>query len=302
MTPGTKVFLEGLTFGEGPRWREGKLWFSDFHTKRVMTVDLEGRTETVAEVPGMPSGLGWLPDGRLLVVSMTDRRLLRLDPGGLVEVADLSGLASGHCNDMVVDTQGRAYIGHFGFNIFTGESVVPACVMMVTPDGEACVVAEDMYFPNGSVITPDGRTLIVAESMASRLTAFDIEADGSLTGRRVWAKLGEAYPAGITSPEEHARWTAENVMPDGICLDAENAMWVADSSASQVLRVREGGEVTDRIETSNVAYACMLGGPDRRTLFVMTAETPTPREARARMSGRIETVEVDVPGVGLPGA
>ncbi len=300
MTPGTKIFLEGLTFGEGPRWHDGKLWFSDFHTKRVMTVDLEGRTETIAEVPGMPSGLGWLPDGRLLVVSMTDRRLLRLDPGGLVEVADLSGLATGYCNDMVVDKQGRAYIGHFGFNIFIGESVVPACVMMVTPHGEARVVADDMYFPNGSVITPDGRMLIVAESMASRLTAFDIEADGSLTGRRVWAKLGEAYPAGITSPEEHARWTAANVLPDGICLDTENAMWVADSSASQVLRVREGGEVTDRIETSAVAYACMLGGPDRRTLFIMAAKMPQPGDAGSKPSAHIEIVKVAVPGAGLP--
>jgi sugar lactone lactonase YvrE len=297
----TEVLLEGLTFGEGPRWREGKLWFSDFHTKRVMTVDLEGRTETVVEVPGMPSGLGWLPDGRLLVVSMTDRRLLRLDPDGLVEVADMSGLTTSYCNDMVVDEQGRAYIGHFGFNIFIGESVIPACVMMVTPDGEIRVVADDMYFPNGSVITPDGHTLIVAESMASRLTAFDIESDGSLTGRRVWAKLGEPYPAGTDSSAEHtASWMAANVMPDGISLDAENAVWLADSSACQVLRVREGGEVTDRVETSAVAYACMLGGPDRRTLFIMTAEIPTPGEASARMSGRIEMVEVAVPGVGLP--
>ncbi len=300
MTLKTKVLLEGLTFGEGPRWHDSKLWFSDFHTNRVMTVDLDGKADTIAEVPGMPSGLGWLPDGRLLVVSMTDRRLLRLDAGGLNEVVDLSGLASGYCNDMVVDNSGRAYIGHFGFNIFEGQSFVPACIIMVTPDGETNVAADDMYFPNGSVITPDGRTLIVAESMGSRLTAFDIEADGSLTGRRVWAKLGEAYPAGIISPADHASWTAANVMPDGICLDAENAVWVADSSASQVLRVREGGEVTDRIETSDVAYACMLGGPERRTLFIMTAGTSYPDEARARMSGRIEMVEVEVPGTGLP--
>ncbi len=300
MTLKTRVLLEGLTFGESPRWHDGKLWFSDFHTNRVMNVDLDGGAETVAEVPGVPSGLGWLPDGRLLVVSMTDRRLLRLDPGGLNEIADVSGLASDYCNDMVVDEHGRAYIGHFGFNIFEGQSFAPASLIMVAPDGEARVVADDMYFPNGSVITPDGRTLIVAETMGARLTAFDIESDGSLTGRRVWAKLGEAYPAGITSPAEHASWTASNVLPDGICLDAENAMWVADSSASQVLRVREGGEVTDRVESSAVAYACMLGGPERRTLFIMTAGTASPGEARAGMNGRIEMADVEVPGAGLP--
>ena len=277
----TTVLLDGLMFGEGPRWHDGKLWFSDMQARQVMTVDLDGKAETVVEVLGQPSGLGWLPDGRLLVVSMTDRRLLRLDSDGLAEVADLSKLASYHCNDMVVDQQGLAYIGNFGFDTITQQPFAPAEIVLVTPDGDARVVAEDMAFPNGTVITPDGRTLIVGETWAARLTAFDIEPDGSLTRRRLWAQL-------------------ERAVPDGICLDADGAIWVASPVSSEVLRVREGGEVTRRIKVSTQAYACMLGGPERRTLFVLTAETSHPDEARIKASGRIEIVEVDVPGAGLP--
>ena len=294
-----EVLLEGLTFGEGPRWHDGKLWFSDFYTRRVMTVDFDGKAETIVEVPGVPSGLGWLPDGRLLVVSITERRLLRLDPGGLAEVADLSGLAPYPCNDMVVDEWGRAYIGHWGFDLFAGQQFAPASIIMVTPDGDVRVVADDIYFPNGTVITPSGRTLVVAETVAARLTAFDIESDGSLAGRRVWAKLGEEFRQGMSQTETD-RWTAESVFPDGICLDAEGAIWTADASSNEVVRVREGGEVTDRVEVSTQAIACMLGGTDRRTLFVMTAETALPDEAKAKLNGRVEIVEVDVPGAGLP--
>jgi len=275
----TRVLLDGLAFGESPRWHDGRLWFSDMHAYQVMTVDLSGRTETIVRVPGLPSGLGWLPDGRLLVVSMTDRRLLRLESGGLVEVADLSKLASYHCNDMVVDRQGRAYIGHFGFNYYS-QPFAPAEVILVTPDGSARVVAEQMAFPNGSIITPDGRTLIVAETFGGCLTAFDIQPDGSLAGRRVWA---------LTSP----------AIPDGICLDAEGAVWVS-SPTGEVLRIQEGGQVADRISLSRPAFACMLGGADLRTLFVMTAKSDNPDELRAEPSGRVEIVEVDVPGAGLP--
>lgn len=275
----TSVLLDGLVFGEGPRWHDGKLWFSDMHAHRVMTVNLDGKTETVAEVPGQPSGLGWLPDGRLLVVSMIDRRLLRLDPDGLTEVADLRELASYHCNDMVVDRQGRAYIGNFGFDFITQQPFAPAEIILVTPDGNARVVADEMAFPNGSVITPDEHTLIVGETYGARLTAFDIEPDGSLTGRRLWAQL-------------------ERAVPDGICLDADGAIWVASPVSAEVLRVRQGGEVTHRIKVSTQAYACMLGGPERRTLFVLTAETTNPDEARAKKSGRVEIVEVDIPGAG----
>ncbi len=187
-----KILLDGFVFLEGPRWRDGRLWLSDMLGHRVLTVDPAGRSETVFEVPNRPSGLGWLPEGRLLVVSMVDRRLLRLEPEGLVEHADLSSLATFHCNDMVVDWQGRAYIGNFGFDLIAQQSFSPAEIVLVTPDGQTRVVAKDMAFPNGTVITPDGK-LIIAETFAARLTAFDIEADGLLTKRREWARL-----AGLT--------------------------------------------------------------------------------------------------------
>lgn len=280
----TTVLLDGLAFPEGPRWHDGKLWFSDIHAHRVITTDLDGNVETIIEVPGQPSGLGWLPDGRLLVVSMTDRRLLRLDPDGLEEVADLHELASFHCNDMVVDWQGRAYIGNYGFDIFAqGSTPTLAEIILVTPDGDARVVADELVFPNGSVITPNGDTLIVAESGAARLTAYEIEPDGSLAKRRIWAQFDE------------------DVIPDGICLDNEGAIWVASPHGiTEVLRVCEGGEVTQQVKVTTKPYACMLGSPDRRTLFVLTAETEHPDKARTIKSGRIETVQVEVPGAGLP--
>lgn len=277
----TRTLVDGLVFPECPRWHNGKLWFSDQHAHRVMTVDLKGNTETIVEVPGQPSGLGWLPDGRLLVVSMTDRCLLRFDGRRLTRVAALKELASFHCNDMVVDQQGRAYVGNFGFDLDAQQLFAPAEIVLVTPDSDARIVASDLAFPNGTVIPPDRRTLIVAETIAQRLTAFDIRPDGSLKRRRIWAQL-------------------DQVTPDGICLDAENAIWVASPVGAEVLRVREGGKVTHRVKVKTQPFACMLGGPDRRTLFVLTAETTNPDEARAKKSGRIETVRVEVPGAGLP--
>jgi len=277
----TKNLVEGLVFPEGPRWHEGKLWFSDQHAHKVMTADLKGNVETIVEVPGQPSGLGWLPDGRLLVVSMTDRCLLRLDGHKLTRLADLKHLASFYCNDMVVDRQGRAYVGNFGFDLDAGKPYRPAEIVMVNPDGEARIVASDLAFPNGTVITPDGRTLIVGETLAQRLTAFDIAPDGSLKRQRIWAQL-------------------DQITPDGICLDAENAIWIASPVDSAVLRVCEGGKVTHRVKIKTPPFACMLGGPDRRTLFVATAESSNPEEVKAKRSGRIETVRVEVPGAGLP--
>lgn len=265
------------------------------HTRQVATVDLHGRTETIVEVPGQPSGLGWTPDGRLLIVSMTDRRLLRLDPGGLTEVADLSALASHHCNDMVVDEQGRAYIGNFGFNIFDRSAAqVLGQIVLVMPDGSARVVADGMAFPNGSVITPDGRTLIVAETFAARLTAFDIAPDGSLINRRSWAKFDDRGVAPSLAE------LAGRVSPDGICLDAEEAVWVTSPQSKTVLRVRQGGDVTDRVAVSTVPYACMLGGEDGHTLFILTAKTSHPQNALAQMSGKIETIQVAVSRAGRP--
>ncbi len=281
MARATEVLLDGLVFGEGPRWHDGRLWFSDMHALQVMRVGLDGHAETIVEVPGSPSGLGWLPDGRLLVVSMNDRRLLRLDPDGLHEVADLGRLASYHCNDMVVDGAGRAYIGNFGFDLHASQPYSAAELILVEPDGQARIVAADLAFPNGTVITPEGRTLIVGESFGARLTAFDIMADGSLTGRRLWAQL-------------------DGAVPDGICLDAEGAIWVASPLSAEVLRVREGGEVTRRIPVETQAFACMLGGPDRRTLFILTAGSSDPDECRKNRNGRIEMAHVDVPGAGWP--
>jgi sugar lactone lactonase YvrE len=284
----TEILLDGLGFPEGPRWHDGKLWFSDMGTCQVMTVDLRGTAQTVVEVPEQPSGLGWLPDNRLLVVSMTDRCLLRLDPDGLVEVADLRELASFHCNDMVVDEHGRAYIGNFGFDIEDPNAALKhAAIVLVMPGGAARIVADEMAFPNGSVITPDGGTLIVAETFAACLTAFSIERDGSLTKRRVWAQFDDL---GFDMSEQR-------ITPDGICLDAEGAIWIASPAAStEVLRVKEGGEVTHRFQVETQPFAVMLGGPDGQTLFVCT----TLLSERDSGRGRIEIVHVAVPGAGLP--
>ncbi len=277
----TEILLEGLAFPEGPRWRAGVLWFSDMHSQRVMTVDLQGNAKTVVEVANDPSGLGWLPDGRLLVVSMRDRKLLRLDPGGLQEVADLSHIATHHCNDMVVDAKGRAYVGNFGADLGSGADMIPAAIALVEPDGRVRVAADNLMFPNGTVITPDGKTLIVGETFASRMTAFDVGADGSLSNRRVWAEL-------------------DGFIPDGCCLDAEGAIWVASPITNEVVRVREGGEVLQRIKLEMQGIACMLGGEDRRTLFILSAGTVDPEEAKTRRDARIETLRVEVPGAGLP--
>jgi sugar lactone lactonase YvrE len=279
----TTVILDGLAFPEGPRWHDGRLWFADQHDKRVVAMSVDGAAETIVEVPQQASGLGWLPDGRLLVVSMLDRRVMRLEPdGSLVVHADLAALAPGACNDMVVDARGRAYVGNFGFDMYAGEKPAETCVILVEPDGRARVAAEGMSFPNGSIITPDGATLLVGESMASRISSFDIAADGTLSNRRVWAQL-------------------EGATVDGMCLDAQGAVWSACPFTGRVLRVLEGGEVVDEVKgTHPGAFACMLGGDDRRTLYVCTAPTHVPADARVAHGGRIEAVRVDVPGAGLP--
>src|SRR5579883_1602 len=256
-----KTLVGGFCFGEGPRWHDGRLYYSDMHGHTVNAVDMNGRREVIAQVAAWPSGLGWLPDGRMLIVSMTDRKLLRLENGALKVHADISALASSLCNDMVVDGRGRAYVGNFGYDFFKGESEKSAEVVLVNPDGSARVVAPDMHFPNGSVIPPDGKTLIVGESGAHRLTQFDIAADGSLTNRRVWAELGDA-------------------LPDGIALDADGGIWVAAPFTHELLRVKQGGEVTERIKREQLPIACALGGPARRTLFVLSADSVDPGECR----------------------
>ena len=280
LTP--QVLLDGIVFPEGPRWHEGKLWFSDIFAGKVMTVDVEGRAAVIASVPERPSGLGWLPNDRLLIVSMRNQRLLRLDPDGLHTVADVSPLVKGDINDMVVDSQGRAYIGSMGYDVFAGEAQAPGNIVLVTPEGNARVVADQLEMPNGPVITPDHKTLIVAESFGHRLAAFDIAPDGALSGRRVFAELGEG-------------------VPDGICLDAEGAVWVSSPFTHEFVRVRQGGAIAERIPLSGkLAVACMLGGEDRRTLFLLTAETSLEDLGRGQSKGYIETVRVEVPGAGIP--
>lgn len=274
--------IDNLAFAEAPRWHDGELWFSDFFTHQVMRVDREGRAHGVVEVPNQPSGLGWLPDGRLLVVSMLDRKLMRLDPTGLVAAADLSQLADFHCNDMVVDAKGRAYVGNFGFDIFARPVVPkPTVLLRVDPDGAVSVAAADMQFPNGTAITPDGKTMIIGETFARRLTAFDVAADGTLSNRRVWADL-------------------DKVAPDGICLDAEGAVWVASPRSNEFVRVREGGMITRRIPAANQGIACALGGEDGKRLFMVVGRVKGRDEAMATRVGRIEYVDVDVAAAAAP--
>ncbi len=272
----------GFGFVEGPRWRDGRLVFSDMRSRQVLALDLDGVVEEVCVVEGRPSGIGWLPDGRMLVVSMNDRRVVRLEPdGAVVEHADLSGLASAPCNDMVVDGRGNAYVGNPGYDMRNPPTPVPAAeLVLVRPDGSAEVVDRSVLFPNGPAVTPDGRTLIVAETMAARLSAFDIEEDGTLSHRRTYAGL-------------------PGRSPDGIALDAEGAVWVADATGGACVRVREGGEVTDVIETGRGCFACALGGPERTTLFVLTGEGFSGEAIRKRTAA-IETAEVAVPGAGWP--
>jgi len=282
-------FLDGLQFGEAPRWRDGRLWYSDFFEHAVFSVDEGGSPRREFDVPGQPSGLGWLPDGRLLVVSMTDRRLMRREPDGTLELhADLSPWATGPANDMVVDAVGRAYVGNFGFDLeafYAGGPDAPAFkrapLLRVDPDGTALVATPDLSFANGTVIFPGGLLLVVGESFAGRLSAFDIAPDGTLSGRRVWAKL-------------------EGVAPDGCCLDAEGCIWVANAGAPECVRVAEGGEIVERVVTEEPCFACMLGGEDRRRLFCVTAPTSNPPEVAGLGLGRIVTARVEVPGGGLP--
>ena len=276
----TTVLVTDLCFAEGPRWRDGRLYFSDFYRHEVLAVDPAGALTSICTVPNQPSGLGWLPDGRMLIVSMLDRRVLRLEADGRLELhADLSAIATFHCNDMVIDRHGRAYVGNFGFDNRGG---VPrgADLALVEPDGSVRRVATDLRFPNGAVITPDGQTLIIGETHATRMTSYRIAADGSLSDRRLWADI---------APHR----------PDGCCLDAQGAIWVADPRGKCVVRVAHGGAILARVDLANSAFACMLGGADGRTLFICTAPESGP-PAAANRAGRIETLRVDVPHAGLP--
>lgn len=291
------IFTEGYSFLEGPRWHDGRLWASDFYTRKVVALSPDGTAEEIATVPGQPSGLGWLPDGRLLAVSMKDHKVLRREPSGeLAEHADLSALATGYLNDMVVDARGRAYVGCFGFDLMGGGAFRPTVLVKVEPDGSAAVAADEMKFPNGAVITPDGGTLIVDETFGNRISAFPVNPDGSLGPRRDWAAFG-ALPDSDSVAELLG---AASIAPDGCALDAEGALWVADAKGNRAVRVAEGGTVLEEIGTGDDGcYACALGGDDGRTLYLCVAPNFDEAERSSTRLGRLLAATVDVPGAGF---
>jgi sugar lactone lactonase YvrE len=285
-TPEVHALLGGIAFGESPRWHDDRLWFSDWGAQQVVAVDLEGNSEVIAQVsfPSFPMCIDWLEDGPLLIVSARDGLVLRREPdGSLVPHADLRGLSGpGHpWNEIVVDGRGNAYVNNQGFE-FPGGEFAPGTIALLTPDGSARQVADGIAFPNGMAVTPDNQTLIAAESYGNKLTAFDITDDGSLSDRRVWADL-------------------DGGVPDGICLDTENAVWYADVPNKRCVRVREGGEVLQTIDLDRGCFACMLGGADRRTLFLVATEwRGTEHMAEGPPTGQVLTTEAPAPGAGWP--
>jgi sugar lactone lactonase YvrE len=275
--------VTGLAMGESPRWHDDRLWLADWGTQQVVAVDLDGTSEVVLEVETAPISIDWLPDGRLLVVSGSEGRLLRREPdGSLVTHADLAPLSTYAWNEIVVDRRGNAYVNTIGFDFATGQDAASGGVALVCPDGSTRLVADGVSFPNGMALTPDDTTLILAESYANRLTACDVDPDGGLSNRRVWADLGDGYP-------------------DGICLDAEGAVWYADVPNRRCVRVREGGEVLQTVDVDRGCFACMLGGRGGTTLFVVAAEWSGPESmVGGEPTGRILTVEAPAPGAGRP--
>lgn len=297
MTRDPTVVLDGMHYLECPRWHDGRIWVADFYRHEVLSATEDGAELRVeATVPQQPSGLGWLPDGRLLVVSMKDRTLMRREPdGSLVVHADLSQYATGLLNDMVVDTAGRAYVGNFGFDLMSGAAIEPTCLVRVEPDGGVTPVADELWFPNGSVITDDG-VLLVDETFGNRVTAFDLAPDGGLTNRRVWAQFGP-----LPSTTRLADALPQLVVaPDGCSLDAEGALWIADGSHGRVLRVREGGEIVEEIRPGMGTFACLLGGADGRTLFICAAPDFDEHARSGAAEARLLAVRVAVPHAGLP--
>ena len=278
--PELRVIVSDLVFPESPRWRSGRLWVSDWGAHEVHALDLEGGDEVVARIDSFPMCIDHLPDGRLLVVSSRDRRVLRRQAdGSLVTHADLGSIDEHAWNDIVVDGRGNAYVNNIGFD-FPGGEFAPGLVALITPDGAARKVADGLAFPNGMAVTPDNATLIVAESYGQTLTAFDIAADGDLSNRRTWAEV-----------DDH---------PDGICLDADGAVWYADVGTGRCVRVREGGDVLASIELDRGCFACVLGGPDRRTLFMAVNEWAGPQAMTDARRGQVIATEAPAPGVGWP--
>ena len=280
-TNGVRTLLAGRGLVESPRWHGDRLYFSDWSAGEVLAVDLGGRSEVIARVKSLPLCTDWLPDGRLVIVSSADGRLLRREPdGSLVTHADLGRPG---WNDIVVDGRGNAYVNGAGFNPMAGEEVRPGSVHLVAADGTVRQVAGDIAFPNGMTVTAGNSTLIVADSYRRQLVAFDIGADGGLSGRRVWADLGEG-------------------VPDGICADAQDAVWYADVPNRRCVRVAEGGAVLQTVDLDRGGFACVLGGPGRCTLFIVAAEWRGMSEAELVTpgSGQVLAAEVEVPGAGWP--
>jgi sugar lactone lactonase YvrE len=274
------VLLADLAFPESPRWHDGRLWVSDWGANEVIAVDLAGRSDVVARVQSFPMCIDHLPDGRLLIVSSADRSLLRQEPDlSLVAHADLASLGEHPWNDIVVDGRGNAYVNNIGFDFPRGE-FAPGMVALVKPDGVARRVADGLAFPNGMAVLPDNATLVVAESYGQKLTAFDIASDGSLSGQRTWAEV--------------------NDHPDGICLDADGAVWYGDVGNQRCVRVREGGEVLQVIDLDRGCFACVLGGPNRRTLFMIVNEWGGAENMSGGRRGQVLALEVQVPGIGWP--
>jgi sugar lactone lactonase YvrE len=285
--PELQTLMTGIVFGESPRWgHDDHLWFADWGAQEVVAVDLEGKSEVMVRLR-FPSFqaicIDWLPDGRLLIVSGRDGLLLRRDPdGSLVTHADLSGVSGTLWNEIVVDGRGNAYINNIGFDFPAGEEFAPGTIALLRPDGSARQVADGVAFPNGMAVAPDNSTLICAESYGNKLTAFDIAADGGLSNQRVWADL-------------------DGGVPDGICVDAERGVWYGDVPNKRCVRVREGGEVLQTIDLDLGCFACMLGGADRRTLFMVTREwRGPPSMADETRTGQVLTAQVSVPGTGWP--
>jgi sugar lactone lactonase YvrE len=274
-----EILLSDVVFGESPRWHDGRLWFSDWGAREVVTVDLAGRRDVVHRMPVFPFSLDWLPDGRLLIVSS---ELQRQEPdGSLVTHADLSHLGAAW-NEIVVDGRGNAYVNQAGFDLMAGAEPTAGTIALATPDGKAREVADEVWFPNGMAVTPDNSTLIVAESYRSRLTAFDIGPDGDLSDRRVWADLGTD-------------------VPDGICMDAEGAIWYADVPNKHCVRVREGGDVLQTIAVDRGCFSCALGGPEGRTLFIVATEWQGPQHMQqAERTGQVLSVDVSSAHAGHP--
>jgi sugar lactone lactonase YvrE len=278
-----RVALGGLAFGESPRWHEDRLWFSNWGAREIVSVDAEGGSKVALSVPlELPFCIDWLPDGRLLVVSGRNGLLLRQEAdGSLATHADLNPLARGW-NEIVVDGRGFIYVNGGGFDLMAGEAFAPGIIAVVAPDGSARQVADNIAFPNGMAVTPDNATLIVAESYGRRLTAFDIGADGGLSNRRVWADLGDG-------------------VPDGICIDSEGAVWCADVPNKRCVRVREGGRILQSVEFDRGCFACMLGGPEGKTLFVLAAEWRGPQNMGGPdRTGQLLALAAPAPRAGWP--